>query len=318
MVDAQRLCAQRIGRTKPNVSFLVLFNSDGAPIDIKASVKVASEKQDTTVLGKFRQTAFIWAKSASGLPRGAQASPIDLDKRIWIIGRVRLDCRDRLCADLPASPIDCDELLCLRAYAEWGEQSLEHLQGDFCFVIWDEDRQRLFCARDQLGVKPLFYAHAGNRWFVSDALENIHSNLTTQSNLDEHWLADFLTTGFCLDFHRSIYKEIKRLPPAHMLIASSDGHLLRRYWTLNIRGPIFYRDERQYLDHFHELMALSIRDRLPQDVVGVSMSGGLDSSTLAAKTVAIVGDPSRVIAHTRYFEHLVPDEEKHFSSLVAS
>jgi asparagine synthase (glutamine-hydrolysing) len=300
------------------MSFLVLFNSDRAPIEIETRGRIGIEKLNAAVLGKFRQTAFLWADVGSEASRGAAGTPIDLNGRIWIIGRVRLDGRELLCADLRASPSNCDKLLCLRSYAEWGEQSLEHLQGDFCFVIWDEDRQQLFCARDQLGVKPLFYGHAGNRWFVSDALESIRLNSTLGGELDDHWVADFLTTGFCLDVHRSVYKEISRVPPAHVLVASSGGSEVRRYWTLNIEAPIFYRKGREYLDRFHELMALSIRDRLPQGQVGVAMSGGLDSSTLAAKAAAVAGDASRVIADTCYFDHLVPDEEKHFSSLVAS
>jgi asparagine synthase (glutamine-hydrolysing) len=79
-------------------------------------------------------------------------------------------------------------------------------------------------------------------------------------------------------------------------------------------------DERIYIEQFHELTALAIQDRLPpgQGLLGVSMSGGLDSSTLAAKAVAAVGDASRVIADTRYFDHLIPDDERRLSSLVAS
>ena len=300
------------------MSFLVLFNSDCVPIDMDIRTNVKRETQSITALGKFQQIAFIWADVSPDAPLGAAATPVHLDERIWIIGRVRLDGRDRLVADLRASPTDCDKLLCLRSYAKWGERSLEHLKGDFCFAIWDESRQQLLCARDQLGVKPLFYAKANHTWLVSDALECISSNATVTSDLDSYWVADFLTTGFCLDLHRSVYKGVSRLPPAHMLVASARGNVVRQYWTLTIDAPIFYRDQRQYLDHFHELMALSIQDRLPQGRVGVAMSGGLDSSTLAAKAVAVAGDASRVIANTRYFEHLIPDDEKYFSSLVAS
>ena len=101
-------------------------------------------------------------------------------------------------------------------------------------------------------------------------------------------------------------------------MVSSGKSALSRYWTLNIEAPLFYRDERLYLEQFHELMALAIQDRLPQGRLGVLMSGGLDSSTLAAKAVMEVGGASRVIAETRYFDHLIPDDERRFSSLVAS
>ena len=126
----------------------------------------------------------------------------------------------------------------------------------------------MFCARDQLGVRPLFYAQAGNKWLVSDALEDIRSHSNLSRDLDDHWVADFLTQGYCLDSHRSVYKEIRRVPPAHILTVSSGKSAVRRYWTLNIEAPLFYRDERIYIEQFHELTALAIQDRLPPGRAG--------------------------------------------------
>ena len=300
------------------MSFLVLFNSDNAPVDRPAMGQTGTDKREMVVLGRFSQTALIRTDTHLVTQGCATAGPFDLDGRFWFIGRVRLDERERLRGTLRASPTDSDALLCLRSFAQWGEQSPEHLQGDFCFVIWDEDRQELFCARDQLGVRPLFFAQAGKKWLVSDALEDIRSNSNLSYDLDDRWVADFLVQGFCLDFHRSVYKAIRRFPPAHLLMASSGKSVLRRYWTLNIEAPLFYPDERLYLEQFHELMGLAIQDRLPEGRVGVAMSGGLDSSTLAAKAVMAAGDASRVVAETRYFDHLIPDDERRVSALVAS
>ncbi len=300
------------------MSFLVLYNSDNAPVDRPAIGQTGTNTREMVVLGRFSQTALFRTDMHLAAQGCATSGPFDLDGRFWFIGRVRLDERERLRGELRAPPTDSDALLCLRAYAQWGEQSPEYLQGDFCFVIWDEDRQELFCARDQLGTRPLFYAQAGKKWFVSDALEDILSSSNLSHDLDDLWVADFLAKGFCLDFHRSVYKEIRRFPPAHILMASSGKSVLRRYWRLNIDAPLFYPDERLYLEQFHELMERAIQDRLPQGRVGVLMSGGLNSSTLAAKAVKVAGDASRVIAETHYFDHLIPDEERRFSALVAT
>lgn len=302
------------------MSFLALFNSDYAPVKAPANGRTGTDKREMVVLGSFRQTALVRTDIHAYASTDAPRAPFDLEGRFWIIGRARLDEREHLCKKLRASPADSDALLCLRSYAQWGEQSPEHLQGDFCFVIWDEDRQRLFCVRDQIGVRPLFYAQDGNKWLVSDALEDIRSHANLGCDLDDHWVADFLTKGYCLDSRRSVYKAIRRIPPAHILIVSSGESAVRRYWTLNIEAPLFYRDERLYIEQFHELTALAIQDRLPPgpDQLGVCMSGGLDSSTLAAKAVMAVGDASRVIAETRCFDHLIPDDERRLSSLVAS
>jgi asparagine synthase (glutamine-hydrolysing) len=191
------------------------------------------------------------------------------------------------------------------------------LKGDFCFVLWDDDRQELFCGRDQLGVRALFYAALGTKVFVSDSIEFIVANATMALDLDGYWIADFLTSGFCVDFDRTVYKHIKRLPPGHYLTVTATGCKVHRYWELVIESPIYYKQPRQYIEHFQDASKLAIMDRLPAGRVGISMSGGIDSSTLAAQTLEVRGNPSEVIAHTVHFEHLVPDEEKHFSSLVA-
>jgi asparagine synthase (glutamine-hydrolysing) len=295
------------------VSFFVQFNCDSRPISIETLRGI--ERQDVAILGGSGQTVF--ARTNYDYDRSNGQSAELSEGRVRIIGRARLDDREALCRVLNAPLTDRDELLCLRSYVKWNVQCLEHLQGDFCFVIWDGDRQQLLCARDQLGVRPLFYSQNGDAWLISDVLESIRLNCTLASDLDDFWIADFLTANFCLDPERSVYRDIRRLPAAHALIVSANQNKVHSYWTLNIEAPVFYRDQRQYVDHLHELLAMSIRDRLPDGRVGVAMSGGLDSSMLAAKAVVATGDASRVVAETRYFEHLIPDREKHFSSLTA-
>ena len=297
------------------MSFLVVFNTDGAPIDVEVEDLGQGNSARRLILGTSRQTAFTWAEVPADPPKGAAAAPRNIDQRFWIIGRVRLDDREALCAELAVSPTASDEFLSLCAYTKWTERCVEHLQGDFCLAIWDEARQHLFCARDQLGVKPLFYAHTEGKWFVSDAIDNIASNV--DDRVDECWIADFLTTGFCIEFDRSVYKEIKRVPPAHSLVVFASGSALRKYWTLCVETPIFYQNQQTYLEHFHSVLSASIKDRFPNGRIGVVMSGGLDSSTLAAEAVRVVGDASRVVADTRYFDHLITHDEKYFSSLVA-
>jgi asparagine synthase (glutamine-hydrolysing) len=305
------------------MSFLVVFNSDGAAVDLDRVERMNPEwaAQNLQVLGRGRQVALIGPQPGSAVPRGDATYRDALDGRFWLIGRVRLDAREELCSIIfeaqAAIEQPSDAQVLLAAYARWGDRCLEHLRGDFCFVLWDEDRQRLFCGRDQFGVRPLFYAMQGNSWIVSDSLD-IVAEATARGDVDEYWVADFLISGFCADLERTVYKRIKRLPPAHFLTASAGGFLVQKYWTFEVRDPIYYASNKNYVEHFHEVVALAVKDRLPQGRVGISMSGGLDSSTLAAHALRATGDASKIIAHTRYFEHLIADSEKHFSSLVAS
>jgi asparagine synthase (glutamine-hydrolysing) len=300
------------------MSFLAVFNSDGVPIDGK-TIRAQHEEtaRNVKLLGPSRQTALMWSAPDTNLETKDARHLVELDGRLWLLGRVRLDRRGELCMGLIASETEPDALLCLRAFARWGERCVEHLRGDFCFVLWDEMRQRLFCARDHLGVRPLFYGRVGDSWFVSDSLDAVTCNSGLTGDLDDFWVVDFLTKAYCLDFDRTVYKHIKRLAPAHTLVVSRDDGIVKRYWTLELDEPIIYRCPSQYFDHFHEVLARAIEDRLPKGRIGIAMSGGLDSTTLAAKAVEVAGDASRVVAYTRYFARLIPDDEPHFSALVA-
>ena len=300
------------------MTFFVVFNSDGAPVDSeRIRARYHEVPRNVRLLGPTRQIALMWADPDTDLGSKDVRHPVEVDRRLWLLGRIRIDGREGLSAALSASETESDALLCLRAYIRWGENCVGHLRGDFCFVLWDEVRHMLFCARDQLGVRPMFYARIKNSWVVSDSLDTVacYSGLT--GDLDDLWIADFLTKGYCVDFDRSVYKHIKRLAPAHALVGSLGDSAPKRYWALEVDEPIVYRRRSNYLDHFHEVLSRAVEDRLPPGRVGIAMSGGLDSTTLAAKTLEVTGDASRVVAYTKYFDHLMPDDEPYFSALVA-
>jgi asparagine synthase (glutamine-hydrolysing) len=235
-----------------------------------------------------------------------------------IVGNIRLDARDDLRARLTLRDRDLSDLvLCLHAYAKWGERFVDVIAGDFGFALWDDSRRCLLAARDRLGIRPLFHALVGDTAFVSDSLDWIMSHAEVPRDLDEVWIGDFLTVGFGLDFDRSVRRHVRRVPPAHLLKVSGQGESLHRYWQLEIGDPIHFDDRRLYTERFHALLAEAVRDRLPEGRLGVAMSGGLDSPTLAATAVTVTGDPSRVVAECLHYKQLMPDQEAHFSSLVA-
>jgi asparagine synthase (glutamine-hydrolysing) len=298
--------------------FTAIFNTDGGPVDCRAAIAAG---HDVEILGGQRHVAFVSSKADSS-PAAAEASGVrNLEGRYWIVGRFRLDGRGDLrsrLSDLGSRSADVsDAELCLHAYAVWGDGFVDRLAGDFCFALWDGDRNRLISARDQLGVRPLFHAVAGGTRFVGDSLDWIVSQAPVARDLDDAWIADFLSVGHCLEFDRTVYRHVKRLAPAHVLTISDAGATVRRYWRLEIREPLYFGDRRVYTERFLDLMAQSMADRLPSGRIGVSMSGGLDSTTLAASAVRATGDPSRVVAECSHFETFEEDQERHFSSLAA-
>ncbi len=240
-----------------------------------------------------------------------------LDDRWWIVGRLRLDASRDLATELGQPGAD-DGLLCLHAYVKWGDDFLDHLAGDFCFVLWDEVQGRLIAARDHLGVRTLFHATSGGVQVISDTLEWIASWTALTGELDDLWIVDFLTFGHTQDFDRTVYREIRRLPPAHLMSLSGAGANVRRYWRLKIDEPLYFRDKRLYGERFRELTQRAVADRMPFGRVGIAMSGGLDSTTLAASAVDVAQDKARVIARCVHFESLMPDDEPRFAALAAS
>lgn len=240
-----------------------------------------------------------------------------LNGRYWIVGRIRLDARDELLARLGAAPTASDARLCLLAYARWGETFTDHLAGDFAFALWDEQRQCLLAVRDRLGVRSLFHTRTADAWLIGDSLDWLAARSATAPALDDYWIADFLVLGQSREFERTVYRDIKRVAPAHLLTLGEGGLSLRRYWRLELAEPVYLRNAEAYHERFRELLSRAVADRLPSGRVGIAMSGGLDSTTLAAMAVEVTGDPSRIVAECEHYERLMHIREDHYASLAA-
>lgn len=305
--------------------FAAIFNQHAEPVETqqirdggRSLPGAAAGHVEVTNLGRV---ALMCSNANTPDVAGEEYAIHALGGRYWIAGRVRLDARPELRVRLDGAD-GTDEaipdiVLCLRAYAKWGERFAEFLAGDFSFVLWDDDRQRLIAVRDQFGMRSLFHARAANAWFISDSLDWIAAQLTTRHELDDYWIADFLTVGLCREFERTIYRDIRRLPPAHLVRLDESGAALRRYWRLDIGEPIHFSDPRTYPERFRELLTRAVSDRLPAGRIGISMSGGLDSTSLAVGAVDVTGDASRVVAECEHYQELMHIREDYFATLAA-
>lgn len=267
-----------------------ILNLDGAPADKHLL-------QDLTNFLKPRgpDAQRIWADGPVGFGHTLfktteesehECQPFTLGSGTWITADARVDAQSELIEHLRARGQEpahhaTDAELILRAYEAWGESCVEHLLGDFAFGIWDGRRQRLFCARDHMGVKPFYYAQIGSFVVFSNALDCIRECPVVSDRLNDLAIADFLLFGHNQDSATTSFADIRRLPPAHYASWSAERHQIRRYWTMPIDEPLFYKRKDDYCDRFKELVREAVSDRLRTPRVGVFMSGGLDSSTLA-------------------------------------
>jgi asparagine synthase (glutamine-hydrolysing) len=244
---------------------------------------------------------------------GSEQPLFDRRQQVCVLFDGRLDNRPELIARLvPAGGIDAsDAALLLAAYGEWGEACTDHLLGDFAFAVWDAARHLLFCAVDPLGLKPLHYARIGSLvCFASDARQ-VLAHPAIPDDCNETEIAAFLANQ-CEDPERSFFAAVHKLAPGQRLAANAAGLRVERYWSPS-RAEIRYARDEEYSDHFLELFQRSVSDRVrgAGSCVGVAMSGGLDSTSVAALAQRTPGTSAR--AYTFAFDRLAACDERVYS-----
>lgn len=276
----------------------------------------------------------IWARGPVGFGHALlrttteselERQPATLDGNVWISADARVDARAELLQKLKSNGREVlrtasDAELILHAYDVWGEACPQHLLGDFVFAIWDERRQSLFCARDHFGVKPFYYARVDRCFVFSNTLECLRTHPAVSNELNDLAIADFLLFDFNQDLATTTFADIMRLPPAHALTCSDGTLRVKRYWTLPIEGPVEYTRPSDYIEHFRELLRTVVQDRLRNNRVAILMSGGLDSTTVAATAKDCLADgpaPCHLRASTQVYDRLIPDQERYYSGLAA-
>ena len=254
-----------------------------------------------------------------------ERQPFTLDGDVWIIADARVDGRSDLKEKLKSTiglnlNAATDVELILRAYLEWDTDCVDQLIGDFAFAIWDPRKQRLFCARDHFGVKPFFYSRVGNNLIFSNTLNCLRVHPAVSSQLNETAIGDFLLCALNQDPATTVFEDINRIPPGSHLVWSVGDVRITRYWTLRPTKEITYRRTSTYLENFTELLHTAVDDRLRTNRVAVSMSGGLDSTTIAATAKRIFSkrdQPYELRAFTVVCDRLIPDRERHYSRIAA-
>jgi asparagine synthase (glutamine-hydrolysing) len=184
-----------------------------------------------------------------------------------------------------------DTEVILAAYDEWGLGCLERLRGMFGIAIWDGRRDRLVLARDRLGIKPLYYAEAGDVFTFASEVRAILATGLVESRLSPVGLATYLALGAVRE-PLTIIDSIRELPAGHYGVWTDQGMQLSQYWSLagaftDASGPGVHTAA---LEQVREALREAVRTHLVADVpLGVFLSGGVDSSSLAALTASVSG-----------------------------
>jgi asparagine synthase (glutamine-hydrolysing) len=177
-------------------------------------------------------------------------------------------------------------------YEEYGRECVKYLRGMFAFAIWDRHRKILFAARDRLGIKPLYYRYDGNTFLFGSEIKAILSYPGIRAELNTGVLAEYLAFGYLLG-SQTMFAGIDKLPPGHTLEVDAAGHLTTAcYWDLTVPVDEEVRPREYYVKTYRELLEACVSSHLMSDVpLGVFLSGGLDSSAVAAFTTKIRREP---------------------------
>ena len=188
-----------------------------------------------------------------------------------------------------------DTEMLLHLYEEHGEGLLEHLRGMFAFGLYDRSRRRLLLARDRLGKKPLFYHDDGRRIVFASELKALLLDPSVPRELDEAALADYLTFQY-VPSPATIWKGVRKLPPAHYLVCDERGARVARYWALPVEPDPGHPVE-HYRERLRALLSEAVRVRLMSDVpLGAFLSGGIDSSLVTALMSRAVSEPVKTFS----------------------
>jgi asparagine synthase (glutamine-hydrolysing) len=180
-----------------------------------------------------------------------------------------------------------DAELLLHVYRALGTSCVEHLVGDFAFVLWDVRLRRLLAVRDQLGVCPLHYGREGSTWWIASRIGQLRRVPQLGRVIDEETVASFLAASR-LRPEQTFLAGIRRLPPAHFLEIDEAAPRIHRYWQPTAGRTIAYEDDGEYVEHLLTLLRLTVGSRLDRvDAGGLLLSGGFDSASIAYTAAAI-------------------------------
>ena len=216
-----------------------------------------------------------------------------------------------------------DTEVVLAAYDCYKEECLQYFDGMFAFAIWDEREQTLFAARDRFGEKPFFYFfdEANNTFLFGSEIKALWA-AGVEKNADEEALLYYIGLGltqFPVEKHRTFYKKIYALPPAHyMKWQVKNRHITAcRYWDIdkNNTNP---RNEKEVVEIFRSLFFTSVKRRLRSDVpVGTSLSGGLDSTSIAGVIHSLLPGDKNYKSFSAIFPGYEKDESAHIRKAVS-
>ncbi len=214
-----------------------------------------------------------------------------------------------------------DTEVLLAMFAQYGKECVKHLDGMFAFAIWDEETQSLFCARDRFGEKPFHYYYSATQgqFIFASEMKTIFASGYVPKELNQRMVYHYLANQIVenpFDSSETFYEKIFRLDQGCIMTIGLDGYMQKeRYWNLADINPITISLS-DAKEKFRELFNESLRTRMQADVpVGVSLSGGLDSSAITCGIRSLLPN-EEIRTFSARFKDAALDEGHHIQKVV--
>lgn len=244
------------------------------------------------------------------------------DGTVWIVfnGAVYnyLELRQELVQKGHTIKTYCDTEVIIHAYEEYGKECVNRFNGMFSFVIWDQNKQEIFAARDRFGVKPFYYSMQNGEFIFASEIKSLLSHNPLLRKVNEKGLKDYYVFQYTLA-DKTLFEGVKKLEPGHHLtINTKDGFRLRieQYWDFNFNYDMYHTED-YFVDKVRFLLEDAVKIRLRSDVpVGAHLSGGLDSSSVVSFAASLL-EGMNLKTFTGAFSDSQEYDETSYAKLVA-
>lgn len=250
-----------------------------------------------------------------------EQQPLGLDGTpLKIVFDGRLDNRAEIALKLNLNSSDSsrisDAVLVLWAYSKWGDECFKQFSGEFAIAIYNEANKELTCARDHLGGRTLFYACQNDQWIVASEPWAVTAACKTRPPINESALACFFAVRVPED-GLTFFTDVYELLPAHIVKFKLGQKQVSKYWEPDPYRKTRYKSDEEYAAHFLSLLEGSVRSQLRSSApVGVLMSGGLDSTSVACLSARMIA-PRQLTTFSYVFDELPECDERTFINTVS-
>lgn len=287
----------------------------GSPIEHVYLEKLASA-------APHRGTATTWAHEDAGLAvLGAGADgALRSDSGLVAAVHARFDNGAAVAAEVERGgrgvPPDVRPAdLLIAAYQSWGTDCVRRFVGDFALVIWDSRRRQLLAWRDPMGMRPLYYRHNGSGVAFASEVAQLLALPDQSVRIRERAVLNYLAGRFG-ELDSTFYQGIHSVPPGCVLIADSTGTRVRRFWDVDPAYVLPDLGEDVFAEMFREVFTEAVRCRVAGRQLGILLSGGMDSGSIASVAGTRPAPGTRLHAYSFAFEELSECDERRVSRIL--